>query len=66
MEGLDETRHGIWRNMIKAVIFDLDDTLYRERDFVDQAFRSVAEVMAGDLAKNGKAPEKKKAGSCAL
>ncbi len=36
--------------MIKAVIFDLDDTLYRERDFVDQSFRSVAEVMAEYLA----------------
>lgn len=60
---MDETRHGIWRNMIKAVIFDLDDTLYRERDFVDQAFRSVAEVMAGYLAKNGKAPEKEESGN---
>ena len=49
--------------MIKAVIFDLDDTLYRERDFVDQAFRSVAEVMAGYLAKNGKAPEKEESGN---
>ena len=38
------------RNMIKAVIFDLDDTLYRERDFVDQSFRSVAAVMAEYLS----------------
>lgn len=38
------------KNMIKAVLFDLDDTLYRERDFVDQAFRSVAEAMAAYLA----------------
>lgn len=32
--------------MIKAVVFDLDDTLYREYDFVEQAFRRVAGVMA--------------------
>ncbi len=32
--------------MIKAVIFDLDDTLYRELDFVNQSFRKVAEAMS--------------------
>lgn len=31
--------------MIKAVLFDLDDTLYRERDFVEQAFRRVAKYL---------------------
>lgn len=31
--------------MIKAVLFDLDDTLYREYDFVEQAFRHVAEYL---------------------
>lgn len=36
--------------MLKAVLFDLDDTLYRERDFVDQSFRSVAEAMEGYLS----------------
>lgn len=36
--------------MIKAVLFDLDDTLYREQDFVEQAFGNVAAVMAGYLA----------------
>ena len=36
--------------MLRAVLFDLDDTLYRERDFVDQSFRSVAKVMAGYLS----------------
>lgn len=40
--------------MIKAVLFDLDDTLYRERDFVDQSFRSVARVMAKYLAERDK------------
>lgn len=36
--------------MLRAVLFDLDDTLYRERDFVDQSFRSVAKAMAGYLS----------------
>lgn len=36
--------------MIKAVLFDLDDTLYRELDFVEQAFLNVAAVMAEYLA----------------
>ena len=40
--------------MLRAVLFDLDDTLYRERDFVDQSFRSVAKVMAGYLSAKGK------------
>lgn len=38
------------RIMLKAVLFDLDDTLYRERDFVDQSFRNVATVMAKYLS----------------
>lgn len=42
------------KDMVKAVIFDLDDTLYRERDFVDQSFRSVAKVLADYLAKKSK------------
>lgn len=29
-----------------AVVFDLDDTLYKERDFVDSGFRAVATAMA--------------------
>lgn len=40
--------------MIKAVLFDLDDTLYRERDFVEQAFWSVAKVMEKHLAEKRK------------
>lgn len=36
--------------MIKAVLFDLDDTLYRERDFVNQAFWSVAGFLEKYLA----------------
>ena len=39
--------------MIKAVLFDLDDTLYRECDFVEQAFGSVAAIMAEHLTKKG-------------
>ena len=45
--------------MLKAVLFDLDDTLYRERDFVDQSFRSVAKAMEGYLSarrKPGQSP----------
>lgn len=33
-----------------AVIFDLDDTLYKERDFVISGFRVVAELVAGQEA----------------
>lgn len=40
--------------MIRAVLFDLDDTLYRERDFVEQSFRSVAKVLADYLAGKSK------------
>ena len=40
--------------MIKAVLFDLDDTLYRERDFVDQAFWSVAIAMEKHLTEKRK------------
>ena len=32
--------------MIRALLFDLDDTLYREADFVASGFRAVAERMA--------------------
>ncbi len=35
--------------MIKAVLFDLDDTLYREYDFVEQAFGNAAAVMERHL-----------------
>lgn len=49
--------------MIKAVLFDLDDTLYRERDFVDQSFRNVAEVMAKYLAERGKSREREENGN---
>jgi putative hydrolase of the HAD superfamily len=31
---------------LEAVVFDLDDTLYTERDFVDSGFRAVARVLA--------------------
>lgn len=35
--------------MIKAVLFDLDDTLYRELDFVEQGFYNVAAVIAENI-----------------
>ena len=38
--------------MTKAVLFDLDDTLYCEHDYVDQAFRAVAEKIYCELEKN--------------
>ena len=34
---------------IEAIVFDLDDTLYPERDFVVSGFRAVAERFAGPL-----------------
>lgn len=40
--------------MIRAVLFDLDDTLYRERDFVEQAFFNVAKAMETRLAGKGR------------
>jgi putative hydrolase of the HAD superfamily len=33
--------------MIQAIIFDLDDTLYPEKDFVESGYRSVARHIAG-------------------
>lgn len=39
--------------MIKAVLFDLDDTLYREFDFVEQGCRNVAAFMVEYLANRG-------------
>lgn len=33
--------------MIKAILFDLDDTLYPEIDYVRSGFRVVAEILAG-------------------
>lgn len=39
--------------MISAVLFDLDDTLYRELDYVEQGFRNVAGVLAEHLSKMG-------------
>ena len=32
--------------MIRAIVFDLDDTLYREKDFVTSGFRAVAQYLA--------------------
>jgi len=32
--------------MIKALIFDLDDTLYREKDFLESGYRAVARHMS--------------------
>jgi len=35
------------RSRLRAVLFDLDDTLYPERMFVDGGFRAVARLLAG-------------------
>jgi putative hydrolase of the HAD superfamily len=32
--------------MIKALVFDLDDTLYREKDFVESGFKAVARYLS--------------------
>jgi putative hydrolase of the HAD superfamily len=39
--------------MIRAVIFDLDDTLYLERDYVQSGFRAVAEWLCARLPEPG-------------
>ena len=36
-------------NKLKAIIFDLDDTLYSERDFVLSGFQAVANWASGNL-----------------
>ncbi|WML35483.1 HAD family hydrolase [Clostridium sp. OS1-26] len=38
--------------MIKTIVFDLDDTLYRERDFVYGAFAKVCEYLATKFNKD--------------
>lgn len=38
--------------MIKAVIFDLDDTLYNEREFVFRAFREVSDYLGNKYKLN--------------
>lgn len=35
--------------MIQALVFDLDDTLYREKDFVESGFKAVARHVASNL-----------------
>jgi putative hydrolase of the HAD superfamily len=40
---------------IRAALFDLDDTLYRERDFVDGGFRAVADFLAPELRRSATA-----------
>ncbi len=35
---------------VKAVIFDLDDTLYSEKEYVKSGFRKIAELLGGDIA----------------
>ena len=37
--------------MIRALIFDLDDTLYREHDFVASGFRAVAEYVGAQCGR---------------
>jgi putative hydrolase of the HAD superfamily len=51
------TRRGARRRVLpdplRAVLFDLDDTLYREHDFVDGGFRAVADLLA---SRTGRGP----------
>ena len=56
-------RRAPMNSMIKAVLFDLDDTLYCEYDYVDQAFRSVAEKICSELEKK---TQLKEAGACSV
>lgn len=39
---------------IKAMIFDLDDTLYDESEYVNQAFENAADYLAGKLGREGR------------
>ena len=36
------------KKILKAILFDLDDTLYLERDFVKSGFKSVASLIQDD------------------
>ena len=36
------------KKIVKAILFDLDDTLYLERDFVKSGFKSVASLIQND------------------
>ena len=36
------------KKILKAILFDLDDTLYLERDFVKSGFKSVASLIQND------------------
>ena len=56
-------RRAPMNSMIKAVLFDLDDTLYCEYDYVDQAFRAVAEKVYWELEKEIRLKE---AGACSV
>ena len=38
--------HYLWmKKILKAILFDLDDTLYLERDFVKSGFKTVASLI---------------------
>lgn len=40
------------RQKIKAVIFDLDDTLYPEHEYVSCAYRDIARMVSEDYGNN--------------
>ena len=41
--------HYLWmKKILKAILFDLDDTLYLERDFVKSGFKTVATLIQND------------------
>jgi putative hydrolase of the HAD superfamily len=50
-KALENPRIGpVTEPVLKAVVFDLDDTLYSERDYVRSGYRAVAAAMADDPA----------------
>jgi putative hydrolase of the HAD superfamily len=48
----DRRRHGGPPRPLRAVLFDMDDTLYPERLFVDAGFRAVARYLAERFARS--------------
>ena len=41
--------HYLWmKKILKAILFDLDDTLYLEKDFVKSGFKTVATLIQND------------------
>ncbi|MDY6324414.1 MAG: HAD-IA family hydrolase [Catonella sp.] len=56
---------GKWRQPVRGVIFDLDDTLYPEKDYIRSGFKAVAEYL-GDLSAYGEMYKRFEAGKMAI